>query len=288
MGDKQAAGQTYRLWYKIKAQEAASIPVLFSRLKEPLQQGQAGMALLCSQSWTTASSEDEEEKVFIARFFRKQSKHRGLCLFPSPMEFPPGKMNDAENHPSRGTWQHPLWHLPDVQTANPTESQKERLSLGASSAQEVEKGQCGYPTSYSPLSLWAPGARPENTRPAQHIGGIQPLAAAAAALQSISRHKRCKDRDEVVFPSFSRCRQALRSTYTEPEAFRVIHCEIRWRTEMECMWQRCEQQQRGSKGLAEMHGTGLGQAKWPANPPAYWGQVIQVHTLSEKTTQVIW
>lgn len=95
------------------------------------------------------------------------------------------------------------------------------------------------------------------------------LAAAAAALQSISRHKRCKDRDEVVFPSFSWCRQALRSTYTKPEAFHVIHCEIRWRTETECMWQKCEQQQQGSKGSAEMHGTGLGQAKWPANPPAY-------------------
>lgn len=40
----------------------------------------------------------------------------------------------------------------------------------------------------------------QRTRPAQHISRIQPLAAAAATLQSISQHKRCKDRDEVFFP----------------------------------------------------------------------------------------
>lgn len=42
------------------------------------------------------------------------------------------------------------------------------------------------PTSSPPPPLSALGAQPEKARPAQHTGGMQLLAAAAAALQSIS------------------------------------------------------------------------------------------------------
>jgi len=89
----------------------------------------------------------------IATFLRQRSKHQGFCLFPTPMDFPLGKMKDAESFPSKETQQYPLSHLPAGQIANSTKWQSEQLSLGVSPLLETETDQCGYSTSYSPLSL---------------------------------------------------------------------------------------------------------------------------------------
>lgn len=125
----------------------------------------------------------------------------GSALFQLLWSFPPGE--------DEGCRKLSLKRNPTIsnsgiyqagQIANSTDPQSEQLSLGISPAQNMEKGHCGYSSSYSPLSLRALRACPENVRPVQHFGGIQPLA--AATLQSISQHMRCKD--EVLPPHLLR------------------------------------------------------------------------------------
>lgn len=120
---------------------------------------------------------------------------RALSL-PCPEELPPAKMKDVEMCPLSNA-QYPLWHLSDGQPHCITDKQ---FPLGISPAQDMEKGQCGFSTSSSPPPLLsAPGAQPEKARPAQHTGGMQLLAAAAAALQSISARD-ANGRDQILSP----------------------------------------------------------------------------------------
>lgn len=169
---------------------------------------------------------------------------RALSL-PSPEEFPPAKTKDVEMCPLSNA-QYPLWHLSGGQPHCITDKQ---FSLGISPAQDVEKGQCGFSTPSSPPPpLSALGAEPEKARPAQHTGGMQLLAAAAAALQSISARD-ASGGDQILSPHLLKVQ--LSSAEHTQRAQGLSRCSLQDQMENrdKCASQKCKQQQRGSRRL---------------------------------------